>query len=204
MPRPGSPDSYASVLSDDSYLALLKPGLDDIFKEVLNDIKILEDNRRSILKERKIQSHEAKRRDPTDLDTERDWTPQMELDYESYKAKGEVLKSVKAAQKASASAVDNNRSSDLATLEALHNTALEDAETWQRVAMEAAVERLNFMKKYPNAFNTPSTKTHIKAAEDTLNSAKLAQREIQTRKKKIAQVKLIEEKRAGGSSRHAK
>jgi hypothetical protein len=38
------------------------------------------------------------------------------------------------------------------------------------------------MTKYPNALSTPSTKTHIKAAEDNLNSAKLAKREIEVQK----------------------
>lgn len=38
------------------------------------------------------------------------------------------------------------------------------------------------MTKYPDALSTPSTKTHIKAAEDNLNSAKLARREIEVQK----------------------
>ena len=38
------------------------------------------------------------------------------------------------------------------------------------------------MTKYPNAFSTPVTKSHIQAAQDNLNSAKNAKREIQTQK----------------------
>lgn len=35
------------------------------------------------------------------------------------------------------------------------------------------------MTKYPDAYSTPSHRNHIKAMEDNLNSAKLAQREVQ-------------------------
>lgn len=38
------------------------------------------------------------------------------------------------------------------------------------------------MKKYPDALSTPTTATHIKAAEDNLNSARRAQREINIQK----------------------
>lgn len=39
------------------------------------------------------------------------------------------------------------------------------------------------MTKYPNAYSTPSHRNHIKAMEDNLNSAKLAQREVQNQLK---------------------
>lgn len=42
----------------------------------------------------------------------------------------------------------------------------------------AAEARLGFMTRYPNAYSTPSHANHIKAVEDNLNSAKLAQREV--------------------------
>jgi hypothetical protein len=35
------------------------------------------------------------------------------------------------------------------------------------------------MTKYPNAYSTPSHRNHIKAMEANLDSAKLAQREVQ-------------------------
>ncbi len=44
--------------------------------------------------------------------------------------------------------------------------------------IRASIARLAFMQKYPDAFNTPITKTHIKAATDNLNSAKKAMREM--------------------------
>lgn len=47
----------------------------------------------------------------------------------------------------------------------------------------AAEARLGFMTKYPNAYSTPSHRNHIKAVEDNLNSAKLAQREVQNQLK---------------------
>lgn len=39
------------------------------------------------------------------------------------------------------------------------------------------------MTRYPNAYSTPSHRNHIKAVEDNLNSAKLAQREVQNQQK---------------------
>jgi hypothetical protein len=39
------------------------------------------------------------------------------------------------------------------------------------------------MTKYPNALNTPSTQSHIRAAESNLNSAKQAKREIEIQRK---------------------
>jgi hypothetical protein len=84
-----STNSSASVLSDDSYLATFQPGIDDQFKELLNHIRMIEKNRK-ILKERKIQSHEMKKRDPNDIARRTDWTPQMDSDYLSYKAEVEA------------------------------------------------------------------------------------------------------------------
>lgn len=39
------------------------------------------------------------------------------------------------------------------------------------------------MTRYPNAYSTPSHRNHIKAVEANLNSAKLAQREVQKQQK---------------------
>ncbi|KAK9413597.1 hypothetical protein SUNI508_11806 [Seiridium unicorne] len=177
-------ESYMSVLSDDSYITHLKPGLDDEFKEMLNHVKVIE-NDRKILRERKIQSHKAKKRDPKDVSRRLDWTPQMEADYESYKAKVDALSVAKTAQDASEMAAKKSRHADLAIQKEVRSTALEDDEKWLDAAIAAATARLNFMAKYPNALNTPATKNHITAAEDNLHSAKLAQREIQIQKKKI-------------------
>lgn len=47
-------------------------------------------------------------------------------------------------------------------------------------SIRSAEARLKFMTRYPNAFSTPSHKKHIKAVEDNLNSAKAAQKEVQT------------------------
>ncbi|KAK4150487.1 hypothetical protein C8A00DRAFT_36923 [Chaetomidium leptoderma] len=89
-----STESYGSVLSDDSYLGKLLPGKDDDFQALLNTIKAL-DTERSLAKERKIQSHEAKKRDPTDTDRRTDWTPQMEREHAAYKAKVETIKAAR-------------------------------------------------------------------------------------------------------------
>ncbi|KAM0814416.1 hypothetical protein AB5N19_00206 [Seiridium cardinale] len=196
MSRPGSSSSilsdssYTSVLSDDSYLAQLEPGLDDQFKEMLNNLRMIENNRK-ILTERKIQSHEAKKRDPTDVSRRIDWTPQMDADYLSYKAKVEVVAVTHAAQKVSGRLARKSKHADLATQEAIRSAALADDEKWLDAAIEAATARLGFMTKYPNALHTTATKTHIKAAEDNLNSAKHAKREIETQKKKIENARVI-------------
>lgn len=51
------------------------------------------------------------------------------------------------------------------------------------LSSRAGEARLGFMTKYPNAYSTPSHRNHIKAVEDNLNSAKLAQREVQNQLK---------------------
>lgn len=47
----------------------------------------------------------------------------------------------------------------------------------------AAEARLGFMTKYPNAFSTLSTRNHLTAVEDNINSIKAALKEIETQKK---------------------
>ncbi|KAK4232783.1 hypothetical protein C8A03DRAFT_39584, partial [Achaetomium macrosporum] len=173
-----STDSYASVLSDDSYMATLRP-IDNEFRNMLQHIQALNTSR-SLAKQRKIVSHETKKRDPADTERRTDWTPQMEADYDAYKAKVDVLSAVKARQEASEKAAKaSSKSKDLAAQERARLQALADDEAWLNAAIAAANARLGFMTKYPNALSTPSTQTHIKAVQDNLNSAKQAQREIQ-------------------------
>ncbi|KAI1734077.1 hypothetical protein F4680DRAFT_365179 [Xylaria scruposa] len=196
-----STESYTSVLSDDSYLKTLKP-IDDQFQEMLSHVRIIENHRR-VLKERKIQSHEAKKRDPNDVD-KRKWTDQMEADYASYKAKVDVLSAAKNVQVASERVARQSRKADISTQEKVRNIALEDDKKWLDAAVAAATARLGFMTKYPNALNTPFTKSHIKAIEDNLNSAKLAVREIETQKKKISEARAIALRQSAGSSRQTR
>ncbi|KAK4181994.1 hypothetical protein QBC35DRAFT_510749 [Podospora australis] len=193
-----STDSYASVLSEDSYIATFKP-VDDDFKNLLEHVKMVE-NGRKILKERKVQSHEVKKRDPKDTERRTDWTPQMEADYLSYKKSVEALTVAKKAQEASEKLAKNSKKLDITTQEVNRRKALDDDEKWLNAAIAAATARLGFMTKYPNALSTPSTKTHIKAAEDNLNSAKTAKREIEIQKKKIAEIKVIEAKKAAAAA----
>ncbi|KAI1159852.1 hypothetical protein F5B18DRAFT_635283 [Nemania serpens] len=183
-----STDSYTSVLSDDSYLATLKPGIDDQFQDMLSHIRVIENHRR-VLRERKIQSHQAKKRDPNDVDRRLDWSPQMDADYASYKAKVNLLSAAKSTQEASEKIARKSKRADLSTQEKARNTALEDDKAWLDAAIAAATARLGFMTKYPNALSTPSTRSHITAVEDNLNSAKNAAREIEIQKKKIAAAK---------------
>ncbi|KAI0436492.1 hypothetical protein F4803DRAFT_556960 [Xylaria telfairii] len=183
-------DSYTSLLSDDSYLNTLKPGIDDHFKEMLSCMEMNE-NHRNILKERKIQSHEVKKRDPSDVNGRIEWTPQMNADYASYKSKVNVIKAAKSVQKASKKVARDSKNADVSIQEEARDKAIEDGEKWVDAAIEAATARLGFMAKYPNAFDTPSTKTHIGAIEDNLNSAKKAVREIEIQQKKIADAKAI-------------
>ncbi|KAL2192588.1 hypothetical protein P885DRAFT_64789 [Corynascus similis CBS 632.67] len=195
-----STDSYSSVLSDDSYIATFKPGIDDSFKEMMNEIKMT-DSERKLLKERKIQSHEVKKRDPADTERRTDWTPKMIAEYDDYKAKVKLLEKAKAKQEASEKAAKASKKSDMKTQEKLRHQALADDEAWLAAAIAAGKARLQFLKDHPNALSTPSTKTHIKAAEDNLNSAKLALREIKTQEKKIADIKKIEEAKAAAAAK---
>jgi hypothetical protein len=122
------------VLSDDSYLATLKPGIDDQFQEILSHVRMIENNRK-ILKERKIQSHEAKKRDPNDTAKRTDWTSQMESDYLSYKAKVDALGAAKKVQEASEKVARQSKKMDIATQEKNRNKALNDDETWLDAAI---------------------------------------------------------------------
>lgn len=79
-----SVSSFQSFLSDDSYLEKLKP-VDAGFAEMIKEVKAL-DSKRSILAERKVQSHIQKRRDPADVATREDWTEKQTKDYAAYKA----------------------------------------------------------------------------------------------------------------------
>ncbi|KAF6803711.1 hypothetical protein CMUS01_15021 [Colletotrichum musicola] len=191
--RNGSPDSNesvpsagSSILSEDSYVAMLETGLDDQFKEMLNKIRMNENNRQ-ILRERKILSHEAKKRDPNDTWRRTNWSPQMDQEYDDYKVKVETLskvKKVKKDQARSTGIAKDSRITDLVTRERNRIQALHDDEAWLDAAIDAAKARISFMSTYPDALNTPATKSHIEAINDNLNSAKQAMREIKTQKKK--------------------
>lgn len=78
-----SASSYASMLSDDSYLETCLP-IDQGFKDMMADIKVLENNRR-IFEERKVQSHIQKGRDPDDTVRRGNWTEKQVKDYDNYK-----------------------------------------------------------------------------------------------------------------------
>lgn len=133
MSRRGSADSYSSVLSDDSYLETLKE-VDGPFREILNEIRITE-NDRKILKERKIQSHELKKRDPNDTQKRTNWTREMETDYASYKSKVNVLTAAKAVQEVSERIARKSKIADVATQEFARNKALQDDEKWLDAAI---------------------------------------------------------------------
>ncbi|RMZ83277.1 hypothetical protein DV738_g1397, partial [Chaetothyriales sp. CBS 135597] len=176
-----STESIHSVYSEDSYIATFEATFDDAFREMLDEVKMLGNNRK-ILLERKVQSHNAKKRDPNDTAKRTDWTPQMEAEYQLYKVKVAELTKAKKDHKLSEKAAKQSKNDDLATIKRLRNKALSDAEKWLNAGIEAAKARLDFMSKYPNAFSTPATRSHIKAAEDCLNSAKRAKREIEIQK----------------------
>lgn len=78
-----SASSYDSMLSDDSYLAKMKP-VDAAFVEMMGEIKVLENNRR-MFEERKVQSHIQKGRDPNDTERRENWTEKQLKDYANYK-----------------------------------------------------------------------------------------------------------------------
>lgn len=131
----GSTDSYTSVLSDDSYLATFQPGIDDQFRETLEDIRLIENNR-TILKERKIQSHEAKKRDPNDTLRRTDWTDEMEAEYRSYKDKVDALGVAKTVQEMSENNAKRSKRENIETQIRNRNQALKDDEAWLDAAIE--------------------------------------------------------------------
>lgn len=94
--------------------------LDKGFKEMMDDIKIL-DNNRKVFKERKVQSHIQKRRDPNDTE-KRDWNADQVKDYEHYKKCVEDLANANARAVASTDiARDKTRTSEARRLEALED-----------------------------------------------------------------------------------
>jgi len=129
-----STDSYASVLSDDSYLATFQSGIDAQFQEILSHVRMIENNRK-ILKERKIQSHEVKKRDSNDTARRTDWTSQMENDYLSYKTKVDALSAAKKVQEKSEKVAKQSKKKDIATQENNRNKALSDDEKWLDAAI---------------------------------------------------------------------
>lgn len=66
----------------------MKP-VDAGFSDMVSEIRALE-TKRSVLVERKVQSHIQKRRDQTDIARE-DWTEKQVQDYDSYKSMVRVL-----------------------------------------------------------------------------------------------------------------
>ncbi|KAF6784163.1 hypothetical protein CSOJ01_15791 [Colletotrichum sojae] len=109
-----SEGSYGSILSEDSYAATLETGIDDQFEEMLNEIKIIGNNR-TILRQRKILSHEANRRDLNDTLRRTNWSPQMDQEYEDYKVKTKILSEAKKDQARSTGIAKDNRITDLVT-----------------------------------------------------------------------------------------
>ncbi|KAK4139005.1 hypothetical protein BT67DRAFT_438305 [Trichocladium antarcticum] len=189
-----STDSYASVLSEDSYLETFKP-IDADFTKFLDAFE------KDILMARKVQSHNLKKRDQKDTERRTDWTDAMEKAYAAYKNKVVMLSKAKKTQAESELAAKKSGKKSIKEQEAARNKALADDEAWLLAGIAAADARLGFMKKYPNALSTPTTATHIKAAEDNLNSARRAQREINIQKSKIAGMKDIEAKKAAASKK---
>ncbi|KAK3298958.1 uncharacterized protein B0H64DRAFT_86206 [Chaetomium fimeti] len=187
-----SDSSYASAFSADSYVAKLTPGLDDAFEEMIKEVG---DLGTSLQQERKAQSHISKRRDPNDLQ-KRTWTDAMQKEYKAYKDAVDRLGEAKAKHEASTKAAKASVKKPAAEQEAARLKALEDDRAWLDRAVDATTARLGFMQKYPDAFNTPIHKTHLIAAQDNMNSAKQALREINTQETKISDIHKIEAAKA--------
>jgi myosin heavy subunit len=129
-----SADSYTSTLSTDSYVTTLKPKLDEEFKQMLNEIRLADTNR-TIAKERKIQSHEVKKRDPTDTERRTDWTPEMEAEHAQYKLTVKALERAKKVQDESEKLAKASKTADPATQERVRMQALRDDEAWLDAAI---------------------------------------------------------------------
>ncbi|OHF01737.1 hypothetical protein CORC01_02928 [Colletotrichum orchidophilum] len=189
--------SYASALSDDSYKkSFIKSGNDDSFMEMMEHVTIIESGR-DFLHERKIQSHNVKKRDINDTALRSaDWTPQMVRDYASYKAKVSVLGKTRKTAVASGQAIKSVLGKSFEIQEPVYLKALNDDELWVNAALEAAKARLGFVTKYPDALPTKSTVNHIAQAADNLTSAKNAHSAIQTKRQKLRAAVELDERRA--------
>ncbi|KAJ3579529.1 hypothetical protein NPX13_g1035 [Xylaria arbuscula] len=176
-------ESLSSVLSDDSYIVKLEQDLDDTFKDILASVETPA-SQRSIMKERRIQSHIIKRRDPNDVGSET-WSDEMKADHKAYKGKVNDLAKAAKTQKMSRKIGRETKKDDLATYEAVCNTALSDAREWARLGIEAGTARLNFLTKYPDAFDTEGHRKHLIQAQANLDSAKLAYRECHSLQERI-------------------
>lgn len=118
-----STDSYASVLSEDSYLETFKP-IDAEFKKFLDAFE------RDILMARKVQSHNLKKRDQKDTERRTDWTDAMEKAYAAYKNKVDMLSKAKKTQEGSELAAKKSSKKSIKEQEAARNKALADDEAW--------------------------------------------------------------------------
>ncbi|KAM7216550.1 hypothetical protein V8F06_008078 [Rhypophila decipiens] len=196
-----------SVLSTDSYLAELKP-IDDKFRRLCQDILIL-DTGKNILQDRKILSHDIKKREraPILFPWRRKWTTDMDRDYSIYKAK--VDHGIPLARKQAAKAKrlveeSTRRREDMAVQEMKLCHALDYHQVWFDAAIDAAKARIEFMHKYcPQGCFTPKgDRGHLIAAESNLNSAKKAVRELEQERGELGKLRtrMDQEARHWGSA----
>jgi hypothetical protein len=145
MYRPNAPasksvssvSSFQSFLSDDSYLDKMKP-VDAGFVEMMEEIQAL-DTKRSILEERKLQSHTQKRRDQADINRRTDWSDKQIQDYAAYKAL------VKALGEANKTAAASGKAAKAQDDEASCKKALAD----QKARSDAAIRYIQNKNTYP-------------------------------------------------------
>ncbi|KAM7194017.1 hypothetical protein V8F20_008113 [Naviculisporaceae sp. PSN 640] len=191
-------DSYNSTVSTDSYLSGFRSDdpIDVKFRQLCQNVLIL-DTGRDILQERKMLSHQAKKRKRRVIMTTNwrrghqknaaasvvKWTPIMKKDYEIYKAKVEAITNARMqAETARLLAEDSiNRGEDITLREMKLCHAMDYQQVWFDAAIEAAKGRIEFMHKYtPLPCYTPKgDKGHIQAAESNLESAKDALRALE-------------------------
>jgi hypothetical protein len=122
-------------MSVDTLVDGLHPNLDAQFKQMLNELKLVESNK-LFLQERKRLSHKAKRLDPNDVGRRADWPNQQNADYLSYKAKVGLIKEHRVKYEASEEASKRTKRADLATQENTRNQAIEHGHKWIKAALE--------------------------------------------------------------------
>jgi hypothetical protein len=116
------------VLSDDSYME----GFDDGLKDMLLELKMI-DCHRTLVKQRKIESHKAKRLDPADVET-RKWAQPLKDAHKAYKDEVDKLAEAKAVHAASQSILAKSKQADYETRETHCLQAIQDARQWCEAA----------------------------------------------------------------------
>ncbi|KAI1261902.1 hypothetical protein F5Y18DRAFT_440074 [Xylariaceae sp. FL1019] len=170
-PRP----TNVSTLSVDSYLATFTPE-DTDFLTFIRSVTMLKkpDN---LLNARKIESHIAKLRKRLGSTGQTGYKGLQKHDRQLYKSAEKKLDELKTPANVALQDAINDPSS-----EQKHYHAMEALRQYFDAGIDAAKARLNFMGKYPNAYDGEGHQGHMHWAQTQLDDAKKARRDLNRQK----------------------